>query len=181
MDRRFRFLTGVLAALFFCCPVLRAADWQAEGLAPSDVITCDALHDLFAPAQRPLIFDARDKRDYEIAHIQGARLPMSDAFYRELELYRNGILPSQPDPYPALASSMAGVSRDVRVAVYCSTNCTASAELVRELKRLGFAYAQVLDEGFQAWVEKGYPIEPNPNHSKEEESRVAAFASTAKG
>ena len=45
------------------------------------------------------------------------------------------------------------------VVTYCNSNCHASATLALRLKQLGFTNVRSMEEGIQAWQQKGYPVD----------------------
>jgi len=83
------------------------------------------------------LLDVRERESYEQSHIPGAILIPRG----QLELRVNELL---PDP-------------TLRIVVYCqygkvSTLATAT------LRDMGFTRAIAMDQGMQAWLEKGYPV-----------------------
>lgn len=57
-------------------------------------------------------------------------------------------------------SSVAGLSRDVRVVVYCwSASCHASGKAADRLRALGFEHVAELYGGLETWRRHGYPTE----------------------
>lgn len=91
-----------------------------------------------------LFLDARPKMNYDVEHIPGAlNLPEEtfDATWPTLE--------------PRVRDSL-------DVVVYCAGfGCEASHDVARRLKKLGVP-AVVLDEGWPAWQDAGYPIRTGP-------------------
>jgi len=96
--------------------------------------------------ERTAIFvDARSSADYRESHIQGARgLPL-------VSLIQNRRLAEAIIP-----------DKTARYIVYCSgEGCDLSVELAKELLSLGYSNVEVLGEGYPAWFEAGYPVEPS--------------------
>jgi rhodanese-related sulfurtransferase len=92
-----------------------------------------------------LVVDARPRLNYDVEHIPGAlSLPEEefDAAFARLE--------------PKLRESL-------DVIVYCAGfGCEASHTVSRQLKAKGVP-ATILDEGWPAWQDAGYPVKQGPN------------------
>lgn len=92
--------------------------------------------------RRNVVFvDARPRGAYIAGHIPGAiNLPVSQFRRRGRE-------------------AMADVPKDAHILTYCSGgSCQSSASLAGLLtERLGYANTRVFYNGWQAWVEAGYP------------------------
>jgi rhodanese-related sulfurtransferase len=87
------------------------------------------------------LLDIRTPGEYSSAHIQGA-----------LNV-----------PSESLSAWQAPL--DQKVVVYCPANCPAGKQAVDTLKARGFQDVQLLDGGYAAWAQKGYPVEaakPDP-------------------
>jgi cytochrome c oxidase cbb3-type subunit 3/ubiquinol-cytochrome c reductase cytochrome c subunit len=81
------------------------------------------------------ILDARASSDYMGGHIEGAvSVPFYDA-------------DSYFDRLP----------KDAWLVCYCGCPHAESSSLAQQLLRAGFQKVTVLDEGYNAWIEKGYP------------------------
>lgn len=159
MARRFSSLT--LLAVLLAVSSVSASDPAATGLRelrPEERITADELRKKQLAGEAMLIYDARTREVYEESHLSGALLPLGDAYYRELELYRRRIIPSRPDSTSALEENMSAMDRKTPIVTYCNTDCKASTVLLLELKKLGFTDVRAMEEGIQAWEKKGYPI-----------------------
>ena len=91
-----------------------------------------------------LFLDARPKMNYDVEHIPGALNLPEESF---------------DQTWPALEPR---VRDSLDVVVYCAGfGCEASHEVARKLKKLGVP-AVVLDEGWPAWQDAGYPIKSGP-------------------
>jgi rhodanese-related sulfurtransferase len=147
----------LLAALFLAAtaPFLNAG---SKGiLDPEEVITVDELRGLQEKKTELILFDARSQKSHETARITGAVLPLTDDFYQQMELFRQNLISAPPDRQAALKEGMQRYPKDTRIVTYCNRDCQASTVLLLELKRLGFKNVQAMEEGFEAWQEKGYP------------------------
>ncbi|GEM_PF-1360825 len=133
------------------CGALLAAE-------PSEAISSDELRHLQLEKVDLILWDARDKDSFDASHIQGASLPLDDAFYKASELYAKGFLPEAPDAPQALKERVAPLDRSKLIVTYCNRNCKASEMLAMQLKKLGFTQVRWMEEGLQAWEEKGYPV-----------------------
>lgn len=106
-----------------------------------------------------IIFDARQKNEYDQKHIAGAKLPLSDEYYAAEKLFKENIIRSRPDVAVFLKRSLANLSRDSEIVTYCHKNCGLSKILMSELKEIGFKHVRWMDGGIDSWREKGYPLE----------------------
>lgn len=91
------------------------------------------------------VLDIRTAAEYTASHIQGAVNVPTDAL-------------------PAWQAAL-----DQRVVVYCPANCPSGKQAVDTLKARGFSDVQLLDGGYAAWAQKGYPVEaakPDPAKAK---------------
>ena len=105
------------------------------------------------------LFDARTKNEFDREHIAGAVLPYDEAYYRDLELYRQRVAPNPPDVRSSLERSTRGLLREEVIVTYCSRHCGLSRSLKMQLEKLGFTNVRWLDGGIDVWREKGYPVE----------------------
>ena len=135
---------------------LAGAAW-AE-LAPDETLTAEELLAFQRQHADFVLFDARGKMEYEAAHIPGAVLPLSEDYYERRQLFMNHLIPIAPDREVALADTTKQYSKDHPIVTYCNRNCTASAALLGELKKLGFTNVRSMEEGLQSWQEKGFPV-----------------------
>jgi len=104
-------------------------------------VTVEAAHEL----DDALFVDARARDEYEAGHVTGAlSVPME-----------TGSLPG--GVVPLLASART-------VVTYCDTQnaCAASTQLAGLLASEGLGDVRVLEGGFDAWLERGYPAEAGP-------------------
>jgi rhodanese-related sulfurtransferase len=85
--------------------------------------------------------DSRDMWEYADGHIKGS------VSFPEIEFEIN---------HPALSK----LEKDDNLVIYCSSSeCGLSTKLAIELLKLGFENLFVFEEGWDAWLENGYPIE----------------------
>lgn len=164
MTRKPFFLWAFLWAAAVSMCLLTALPAAAEtpqktvnGLFPDEIISAEGLHDMIVSGQKILLLDARSKRSFDESHIQGAVLPLKDAYYQQEDLFKNGIIPSAPDYEKALKEAAADYPADVPIVTYCNTGCHAGAVLALRLKQFGVKGVRAMDEGFQTWESKGYP------------------------
>lgn len=85
--------------------------------------------------------DSRDMWEYADGHIKGA------VSFPEIEFETD---------HPALQK----IKKDEKLVIYCSSSeCGLSTKLAIELLKLGYENLFVFEEGWDAWLENGYPIE----------------------
>jgi cytochrome c oxidase cbb3-type subunit 3 len=82
------------------------------------------------------VLDARAPSDYLTGHIAGA---VSVPFY-------------DPDPY------LSSLPKSAWLVCYCACPHAESGQLARKLTSNGFTKVTVLDEGFNVWRARGYPV-----------------------
>jgi cytochrome c oxidase cbb3-type subunit 3 len=107
------------------------ANFKAWPLATS----IDVVGPAFSQHARLALLDARAPSDYMHQHIAGA---VSVPFY---------------DPSPYLSK----LPRDAWLVCYCGCPHAESGQLADRLRQAGYTQVTVLDEGFGAWISKGYP------------------------
>ncbi len=132
------------------------ASWRE--LTLEEIISPEELRKLQLDSVDFLLFDARDKKTYDAAHIEGAVLPLKPEYYEEAERYRAKEITTPPDPDAALAEMLSGYPKDKKFVTYCNSGCKASAALLMRIKKLGFADVRAMEDGIQGWEAKGYPI-----------------------
>lgn len=111
-----------------------------KGLPLSMLITADELRQKQTSNQRFILFDSRSRVAYDHSHIKGAL--------------------HAPAQETALAAYMKSYPKSTSVVAYCgSGGCQASAVTVLTLRRLGFSDSKNMEEGFEEWEKKGYPVE----------------------
>ena len=157
-----RIFTAFLAVIFFSSPTLlfsAAPKKLANGLLPDEVISADELHGMMQKRQKVLILDARSKRSFDTGRIEGASLPLKEAYYRSEEMFKNGLVPQAPDYEKALKEAAAEYPENIPVVTYCNAGCHAGAVLALRLKQFGVKNVRSMDEDFQVWETKGYPTE----------------------
>ena len=153
--------------LFLICLLVPASAFCQEnaprstgGLYPEEVISAEDLKKKMDSHEDLLLLDARNKQSFDSGHIDGAQLPRSEDYYRQEELFRTGTAPQSPDPDKALVEWTGPFPKDRLIVTYCNSDCHASAVLALRLKQLGFAHVLSMEEGFQSWEKKGFPIQP---------------------
>jgi rhodanese-related sulfurtransferase len=129
-----------------------------DGLFPDELVSTEVLLEKINSKEPFLLFDARSKRSFDESHIMSARLPLTEEYYRQEDLFKDGIIKSPPDRAEALKTAVASIPRDTPIVTYCNTGCHASSVLVLQLKQLGFTQAKAYEDGFQAWQQKGHPV-----------------------
>ena len=128
------------------------------GLFPEEVITLKELRNKQILHEPFILLDARGKKSYDEAHIEGALLPLSKDYYEQEELFRAGIIKALPNRDKDLARKMVQYPKNTPVVTYCNDHCQASVVLLLQMKNLGFANVRVLEEGIQSWQAAGYPV-----------------------
>lgn len=150
-----------LCALVFCGGSGASAARHAGGLNDDEVISSDVLRAKMLRGEKLVVFDARTKRSYGEGRVAGALLPLSDEYYRKEALFAQGIVKKLPDRSRALAEGTRKYPKNTPIVTYCNTGCQSGAVLLYDLKRLGFTDVRDLEDGFQVWESKGYPVERN--------------------
>ena len=164
----YRAVLGGLAVLFLATGSAAGADeapTTRNGLFPDEIISCKALEREMESSLGPLLLDARDKRSYDTLHLKGARLPLSESYYREMDLFKNGIIAKAPDHEKALDEAVKDLPRDRSIVTYCNSGCHAGSVLALRLKQRGLANVRALDEGLQACRSQGLPTESSEKAS----------------
>lgn len=149
-------------AVFLFASCLAAANESApvwRELKPEEIISAEELRALQTDKKDFLLFDARNKRDYDLAHIQGAALPLPVRYYNDLALYNANVIADKPDTAVFLSEAMKAVPLQKPIVTYCNANCQSSTAVLLKLKALGFTDVRVMKEGLQGWEAGGYPVE----------------------
>ena len=137
-------MTGAVFFLFcFSAPARPEEPEKKLGLFPEDRISAEELRQQQLQFRNVVIVDARDEASYQASHIRDAIFPGDD---HTLEVS------------PGLQESMSRYSKDTMVVTYCDTGCQASAVMALKIKRMGFQNVKTLEDGFQTWQDKGYPV-----------------------
>ena len=148
---------GLLALVVLGC--LGAAPQTAwRELTADEIISADSLRKLQTDHADFLLFDARGKKSYDEAHIEGAVLPLKADYYSQEEANRTSGSLTPLDPEAALTEVMSLYPKDKWIVTYCNSNCKAAAALLMKLKSHGFTRVQAMEEGIQGWESKGYPV-----------------------
>jgi cytochrome c oxidase cbb3-type subunit 3/ubiquinol-cytochrome c reductase cytochrome c subunit len=113
------------------------------GNAPADFsprdgryVPADQVYEAYTEGKSFVIIDARPHNEYVKAHVKGA---VSLPFY-EVE----GAVDYLP--------------RDAWIIAYCVCPHAMSGKAVDALRKAGFTKTAILDEGFQEWRKRGYPV-----------------------
>jgi rhodanese-related sulfurtransferase len=104
------------------------------------------------------LLDARSKSDYERERIAGAVLSHGEDYYKDLELFKLGIIKQSPDSRTALQQNLKLFDKNAVLVTYCNQKCTLSKNLMKTLQSLGFTNVRWLSGGIDTWREKGYPL-----------------------
>ena len=165
MRRPFYF---VLIFLFLTMPNSRHQECFADqapkldslsgDLDSREIISINELQELMNKKANILLFDARGKAAYDQGHIEGATLPMPLAYYQEKQLLAAGVIGKPFDVDGSLAEKMKDAPKESLIVTYCNSNCSASANLLRRLQRLGFINVRSMEDGYQAWEKAGHPV-----------------------
>ena len=127
-------------------------------LDPKEIISMEELRDLQVKKTTIVLYDARSLDAYGVGHIEGATLPMPPIYYQEKKLLAAGVISKPFDYSDSLVEAMKGRPKDTMIVTYCNSNCKASANLLRQLQRLGFNNVRSMEEGYQSWEKAGYPV-----------------------
>ena len=129
-----------------------------NGLFPDELVSAEVLLKKINHKESFLLFDARSKKSFDEAHITGARLPLTEEYYRQEDLFKDGIIKSPPDRAEALKTAMTAIPKETPIITYCNTGCHASSVLVLQLKQLGYTQVRAYEDGFQTWQQQGHPV-----------------------
>ncbi|QNL23218.1 rhodanese-like domain-containing protein [Hyphobacterium sp. CCMP332] len=97
-----------------------------------------------------IILDAREKNEFEVSHIQGAKYVGYDNFRK---------------------SAIMDMDKDKEVIVYCSVGYR-SEKIGEKLEKMGFQNVKNLRGGIFEWKNKGFPVVNNQGDST---NKVHAF------
>ena len=160
--KNLRFVAALCLLIILSVPARPAFSETAQrtqnGLFPDEIVSADELKKMLDRKEKLVLFDARDKRSFDALHIDGAVLPRTEEYYRREELFRTSLAPQAPDADEGLKTAMEKVPHDTPIVTYCNSNCHASATLALRLKQLGFTNVRSMEEGYQNWEKKGYPV-----------------------
>jgi len=137
---RYLIIAGIIGALFtmplFCQPIKnKAYDLMLMRLIPKGAATL-SVAELKEKAGDVIILDAREKREYEVSHLRGARW----VGYDDFDLSRVKDLP-----------------KDTPIVVYCSVGYR-SGVVANKLLTAGFENVENLYGGIFEWKNRGYPV-----------------------
>ncbi len=153
---------GLISTLIIACFYLgsshAAESTTKNGLFPDELVSAETLLQKINNKESFLLFDARSKKSFDESHIMGASLPLTEEYYRQEDLFKDGLMKTPPDRAEALKTAMATIPKDTPIITYCNTGCHASSVLVLQLKQLGYAQAKAYEDGFQTWQQKGHPV-----------------------
>lgn len=150
MPKHLSVLYRFIVLLVLLLPVFSATAAQAAptvnkiGLFPEDCVSADELNAKLKRSERVLILDARSRISYEQGRIKGAVLVREKA---------------SDDVNAALKEKLNKYPKDIPIVTYCGDGCKTSAVMVMQIRRLGFANVKAMDDGFETWEHKGYPVE----------------------
>lgn len=150
--------SGAVLADPAAAPAPSESQVSTQGLPVEEVISAEDLRKMQLENRNFLLFDARSKKSYDLAHIKGAILPLPTEYYRQMDLYLAKIVMVSPDSDKALKEATASYAPDMEIVTYCNKNCGASAHLLIQLKRLGFTRVKAMVEGIDVWMDRGYPV-----------------------
>ncbi len=84
-----------------------------------------------------VIVDARPPSDYNMGHIKGA----------------------VNAPYFEVDKHLSKLPKDKWIITYCACPHAEAEQAARELLKNGYTKVKAIDEGYFAWVDKGWPVE----------------------
>ena len=118
-------------------PLILHPDGQPPDLPTEGrFVSVDALHQAMQDQRAMILIDARPPGDYIRDHIAGA---ISIPFY-EINQHLNTL------------------PKDRWIIAYCACPHAESGVIYNALKQAGFPYLKTLEEGYNLWKERGYPI-----------------------
>lgn len=117
----------------------KAFDRLLKSMLKQDIPTL-AVSTLANMPQKPLLLDARERNEYMVSHLPGARWIGYETFQLE---------------------SLKNVPKNTPIVVYCSIG-VRSEKIGRELKSAGYSNVQNLYGSIFEWVNQGYPVESGP-------------------
>jgi cytochrome c oxidase cbb3-type subunit 3 len=100
-------------------------------------VPADVVYEAYKGKKAFVILDARPRNDYLKAHIEGA---ISVPFY-EVE------------------NTLGHLPKDHWIITYCVCPHAMSGKALDKLRENGFEKTAILDEGFNVWRERGYPVQ----------------------
>jgi rhodanese-related sulfurtransferase len=89
-----------------------------------------------------VILDAREKKEYDISHIQGAKYIGYDDFHKK---------------------NMDAIPKDSKIVLYCSVGYR-SEKIGKKLQKMGYTDVYNLFGSIFEWVNQGYTVVDNLNH-----------------
>ena len=133
---------------------------KLEAKAPEKgAISTDELKALLDKKEPVVLFDARSKTEFEKERIAGAKLPRTDEYYRDQQMFQQQIIRQAPSSKAALLAGAGSLPHDTAIVAYCNKQCGLSKNLKLDLEGMGFKNVRWLDGGIDVWREKGFPIE----------------------
>lgn len=164
----FKIAAVVCVGLLVALPA-RAAQPQApepepkrvisNGLYAEEIISASELKERLERGETLLVLDARSQTTFDTGHIKSAMLPRDADHYQREQLFAKGLLPAPPDAEAALKKWMSLIPKDRPIVTYCNAHCGTSSVLLFKLKGLGFTNVRSMEEGYQEWDRKAYPVE----------------------
>lgn len=110
---------------------------KKEVLSDADEIAPTSLRAAMAKGERPLLLDVREPREYQLCHLEGAKLI----------------------PLGELQSRMKELNKDGPIVVYCHIGIRSSFA-IRVLRSAGYSNVRNLTGGIKAWAEQVDPKMP---------------------
>lgn len=132
--------------------------YKPEPLA-KDAITPEDLRTIQQGGGTYYLLDARGKTEFDGEHITGARLPRTEDYYKQAELFKQQVIKQAPDAKEGLQAGVADIPKDAVIITYCNKHCGLSKSLLLDLTGLGYTNVRWLDGGIDVWREKAYPLD----------------------
>ncbi len=156
---RFIVMAIVLVPICFAMATIAAPSVKKIGLFPEDCISADELRAKQMSSEKLVVLDARSQISYDQGHIKDSVLARTDDYYKKEKLFRKGTIQVRPDADAALVENLKKYPKNTLIVTYCGDGCKASAAMLIQIRRLGFNNVKVMDDGFETWERKGYPVE----------------------
>ncbi len=150
---RYLIILGIIGTLcimpLFCQPIKnKAYELMLMRLVPKDAPTI-TVEELAQKDGRVILLDAREKKEYDISHLKGARW----VGYDDFDLSR-----------------VKDLDREAEIVVYCSVGYR-SGMVAGKLQEAGFRHVENLFGGIFEWKNRGYPV----YHDGKESDSVHAY------
>lgn len=140
---------------------LVTVDWLHQRLADPSVVVLDATVEIGRSEEGRLI-NLSGLPGFEQAHIPGARFAdLKDRLSKQPAAFDN-VMP-EPDHF-ARELELLGISNDSEIVIYSRQYSVWAARLWWMLKWAGHEKVALLDGGFKAWQDAGFPIATGSSH-----------------